>query len=107
MILHLLMACFSSGSGGDCASVEDGVQREECLFQEAVLLSGDRASLENYIFQIEDPASQDLLRLRLAVRDPATNQWLCDTVSTRSAQDRCRQVVGRPHLQGHSQEPRR
>jgi hypothetical protein len=48
---------------------------------------------------LSDPSSQDLLRLRLAVHDPSRNQWLCEDVATRSAQDRCRQVVGRPHLQ--------
>ena len=100
MILTFLLACFSSGGGGDCSSIDDGVQREECFFQEAVQLSGDRASLENYIFLMEDASSQDLLRIRLAVRDPDRNQWLCDGVSTQNARDRCRQVVGRPHLRG-------
>ena len=107
MILALLMACFSSGGGGDCSSIEDGVQREECFFQEAVQLSGDRSSLENYIFLIEDASSQDLLRIRLAVRDPDRHQWLCDGVSTQNARDRCRQVVGRPHLRSGRQGEKR
>ena len=100
MMLALLMACFSSGGGDDCSSIDDGVQREECFFQEAVQLSGDRSSLENYIFGIEEASSQDLLRIRLAVRDPVRNQWLCDGVTTQNALERCRQVVGRPHLRG-------
>jgi len=106
MIIALLLACFSSGSNGDCSSIDDGVQREECFFQEASLLEGDRGALSDYIQRIEDPSSQDLLRLRLAVRDPSKNQWLCDDVSTRSAQDRCRQVVGRPHLRQKKREDR-
>jgi len=98
MIL-LLLACFSSGGNSDCDSISDAVQREECLFQQATLLGDDKASIKHYIAQITDPSSQDLLRIRLAVRNPGRLQWLCEDVSTRSAQDRCRQVVGRPHLQ--------
>lgn len=99
MIL-LLLACFSDdGVGGGCPSVSDAVQREECYFQEASKLGSQRAEIKHYIAQLSDPSSQDLLRLRLAVHDPARNQWLCEDVATRSAQDRCRQVVGRPHLQ--------
>ena len=105
-MMWLMFACFSSGGSGDCFSIDDGVQREERLFQEAVLLEGDRGALADYMQRIEDPSSQDLLRLRLAVRNPAENQWLCDEVSTRSAQDRCRQVVGRPHLRQNKREDR-
>jgi hypothetical protein len=97
-MIFLLLACFSGGGDGGCDGVFDAVQHEECLFQEATRLGTDKATLKNYIAQIPDPSSQDLLRIRLSVRDPARLQWLCEDVSTRSAQDRCRQVVGRPHL---------
>jgi hypothetical protein len=100
MLIWMLLACFSSdGVGGGCDSVSDAVQREECFFQEATQLGSQRAEIKHYISLLTDPSSQDLLRLRLAVHDPSRNQWLCEEVKTRSAQDRCRQVVGRPHLQ--------
>ena len=98
-MIFLLLACFSSGGDGGCDGVSDAVQREECLFQNATLLGDDKASIKHYISQVSDPSSQDLLRIRLAVRNPGRLQWLCEDVSTRSAQARCRQVVGRPHLQ--------
>ena len=91
---RLLLGCFSSGGSGDCTTMEDGVQREECLFQAGAL---PRRSGHSVRLHSEDrsPSSQDLLRLRLAV-GINENQWLCDEVTTRSAQDRCRQVVGQP-----------
>ena len=105
MIIWILLACFSNdGIGGGCDSVSDAIQREECFFQEAVQLGSQRAEIKHYISQMTEPSSQDLLRLRLAVHDPARNQWLCEDVATRLAQDRCRQVVGRPHLQQKKRE---
>mgnify|MGYP006103957161 CR=1 FL=1 len=46
-----------------------------------------------------DSATQDLLLLDLAVQEPKFASELCKKVKTRSAKDKCLQVIGRPHLQ--------
>ena len=43
---------------------------------------------------------QDLLRLQLAVRYPKHSQYLCKKVQSTLAIEKCKQVIGRPHLQG-------
>lgn len=83
----------------DCDGVEDATAREDCRLGFAAALADDREALEAAIETIEDPTSRDLLRLRLAVQDPARAGWLCEGVVTEAAQTRCRQVLGRPHLQ--------
>ena len=107
MILLLAIAC--GGGAGDlpCDEVPAGARQEECRFQEALGLGSSRAALRPYLASIEDPASRDLIALRLAVRDPSAYAWLCEDVTTAEAQERCRSVLGRPHLRPPPKEGRR
>ena len=46
-----------------------------------------------------DSATSDLLLLDLAVQEPKFAFTLCKKVQTEQAKEKCRQVIGRPHLQ--------
>ena len=41
----------------------------------------------------------DLLLLTLAVRNPQQAPLFCEKVQSTAAREKCRQVIGRPHLQ--------
>ena len=47
----------------------------------------------------EPVGTQDLLLLTLAIRNPSSAGQFCKQVHTDAARDKCRQVIGRPHLQ--------
>ena len=96
--LMLAMACSGEPEFTGCNEVPPGPDQEECRFQEALELQGNRSALTRYLREIIDDSSRDLISVRLAVRNPSELGWLCDDVSTRTAGDMCRQVLGRPHL---------
>ena len=49
--------------------------------------------------------SQDLLLLTLAIRNPTNAGQFCKQVRTKSAKEKCQQVIGRPHLQLREAQP--
>ena len=49
--------------------------------------------------------TQDLLLLTLAIRNPAEAGKFCKKVTTDAANEKCRQVIGRPHLQLSEPQP--
>ncbi len=53
----------------------------------------------------EPVESQDLLLLTLAIRNPSSAGQFCKQVHTESAKEKCRQVIGRPHLQLSRPQP--
>lgn len=59
---------------------------------------GNWQSFEDHMQQFRDD-EQDLLRLRLAVRNPKYSQYLCSKIHSSIALEKCTQVIGRPHLQ--------
>ena len=48
--------------------------------------------------KVQDPDYQDLLVLQVAIREPKYAENLCKKVKTKNAKERCRQIIGRPHL---------
>ncbi|MBN1337343.1 MAG: hypothetical protein JXB39_15400 [Deltaproteobacteria bacterium] len=96
----LLLLCLSACDGPrDCERIRDEVMREDCRFERASALFGaDSRAFYAALEAIPSPESRDLVRLRLAIRDPGAAQGLCREVETASAQEKCRQVLGRPHL---------
>ena len=48
--------------------------------------------------KIQDPGHRDLLLLQLAIREPKYSQKLCHKIQTKNAKEKCRQIIGRPHL---------
>lgn len=53
----------------------------------------------------EPVGTQDLLLLTLAIRNPSSAGRFCKQVHTDTAKDKCRQVIGRPHLQLSEPQP--
>jgi hypothetical protein len=85
-----------------CSALADLTAREDCRLKllEPLFESKDAGAFQRALDALEDPASRDLVRLRLAIRDPNRGGRLCEQVETKPAQRKCRQVLGRPHLRG-------
>ncbi len=102
--LLLLIATTALGpgcpaAGDDCAGMKDEVARENCQFERvSALFDAGDAGWKEQLAAIPSAASRDLVRLRLAVVQPQQGPAICAEVETESAKERCRQVVGRPHL---------
>ncbi len=91
---------------GGCSSLTDASDRANCRFEFAqVLLVEDRDELSEVIASMPDEGERDLLRLRLAITQPKLARRFCQDVETNGAQERCRQVLGRPHLQTSRKPP--
>jgi hypothetical protein len=104
--LLLVVSCtVAPASLEDCAGVPEPAAREECHYTFIAPLLSDPPSLDAALASIEDPASRDLLLLRLAIADPKRAAALCKRVASDGAKERCRQVLGRPHLQSTRRPP--
>jgi len=90
----------------ECAALSDVTAREDCRLDFARQLLDDPGALQAAIDSVEPADSRDLLLLRLAVAEPARAGWLCTRVQGAGAQEKCRQVLGRPHLSTTPQAPR-
>ncbi len=110
MVLWLVVACSGEPQTlADCDRVRDSVAREDCRLSllHGLFEAGDDVAFLAGLAQVDDPLSRDLVRLRLAVESPDRAGWLCEGVETENAQDKCRQVLGRPHLRAPREgEPR-
>jgi len=82
----------------DCEATGDPTAREDCRFTLAQGLLDQPEALQAALAQVSEPDSRDLLLLRLAVAAPARSGPLCAQVQSAPARDKCRQVLGRPHL---------
>jgi len=91
------LACARSPGIEGCAELRDPTEVEDCRLEEALAL-GDAEAVRVAIASIEPALSRDLLRLRLAVRDPAQARSFCEEVEGDEARRKCEQVLGRPHL---------
>jgi hypothetical protein len=83
-----------------CAEMDVAAERENCrlLLLTPLFEQGNQLDFEIGLASLEDPLSRDLVRLRLAVLFPARAGTLCERVETPGAEQKCRQVLGRPHL---------
>ncbi len=97
VLLSLLAACGTDASG-DCGELPPGRALEECRYTRARAAAEQPEALDAALADIDDPASRDLLLLRLAVDLPARAPELCRRITTPAARDKCDKVVGRPHL---------
>ncbi len=98
-LLLLLLACEAEpDTVTGCARLGSQAAVEDCRFRLVEPLVGDDAALDAALADIPEPASRDLLLLRLAIADPPRAGRLCRRVETEGAETRCRQVLGRPHL---------
>lgn len=97
--LLLLIACDAApDTVAECPRLGSQPAVEDCRFRLVEPLVGDDAALDAALADIPEPASRDLLLLRLAIADPPRAGRLCRRVETEGAETRCKQVLGRPHL---------
>lgn len=105
--LLLVAGCSTApASLADCSLVDDPAEREACHYTFIQPLLADPPALDAALAGIEDSASRDLLLLRLAIADPKRAAALCTRVASAGAKERCRQVLGRPHLQSVRRPPK-
>ena len=105
--LSLLLVACDPTDPADCLSLRDAVARENCLFKELSALYPDQPDAFRAGLQaLDSAASRDLIRLRLAIADPSRSAELCREVETHDAEEKCRQVLGRPHLRARPGPPR-
>jgi hypothetical protein len=88
-----------------CAALSAPTQREECRFAMVAPLADDAAAFEAALAQIAEPYSRDLIRFRLGVQDPQKYSRLCREVEDAALHEKCRQIVGRPHLSSTRKSP--
>lgn len=95
---------------GECARLTDIAERETCryTFLLPTVADGrlDAETLDAGLLEIGDDTSRDLVLLRLAIAAPKEASALCERVRTTGAQEKCRQVLGRPHLGTERRAPR-
>ena len=98
--LLLALACTSGPpeTMADCAALGDITEREDCRLALVAEHLDDPAAMRAMLAVIPTPESRDLLRIRLTVQDPVRAAPLCKDAETAPAQQRCSQVLGRPHL---------
>ena len=99
-VVVAIIGCGGTDSTGDCGDIDDVVLQENCRLErasEAFQVSPE--AFEAELATITAAESRDLVRLRLAIRDPIVAARLCGEVETEAAAEKCRQVLGRPHLQ--------
>lgn len=93
-----LFGCGQPETVADCAGLRSAQEREQCRWDKIAPLAGDPVSVEAALTQVEPAESRDLIRLRLSIAHPTRASAWCRTVETTGAQEKCRQVLGRPHL---------
>ena len=71
--------------------------REPTSLEDYLPLLGDWEQFDASIQALE-PMERDLLLLRLAVQQPRYSITLCQKVQSTNAKEKCKQVIGRPHL---------
>ncbi len=100
MLLIVVIGCHWNDGLAGCDGMGDPIAREECRYDNVKPLVKDDAALRAAVDTIPDPASRDLLLLRLAFDQPERAQALCTMVKTPAVREKCDKVVGRPHLAG-------
>ena len=87
-------------------SLEMGCAPSESRWNDTTLqhLSESPRDLDNTL-QHGSIEHNDLLLLTLAVRHPSKAPVFCKKVQSKSAQEKCQQVIGRPHLQLSKPQP--
>ena len=99
LLLAIVGACTAEPTTlAECTRRDSPAAVEDCRFEKVKPLIADDDALDAALDTIEDPGSRDLLLLRLAISDPQRAGRLCRRVETPGATERCRQVLGRPHL---------
>ena len=89
--LHTVQALVFLGLSLHCSRQTDPRER-------LMTLLGNWPAFDKEIRKVDDPMQRDLLLLQLAVASPRFSPDLCRKVESHGAVEKCRQVMGRPHL---------
>jgi len=73
-------------------------QKGDISTDEFVPLLGQWEEFDQKVNRLEDNIEKDLLLLRLAIQQPSYSTALCRRVISNNAKEKCKQVIGRPHL---------
>ena len=104
MVLFLI---FIAGCGGDsistmddCVGLAKSPQADACFTEFAVeLVKRDGSKGEKVISDgVENPKVLDYIWLTLSKELELSNYRYCDMIVESAMEDRCRTIVGRPHL---------
>jgi hypothetical protein len=105
-LLFLSLLSCPARPTGDCGEIRDPVRREDCLLEGALeAWARGPEALEAHLAGNPSAQSRDLLRLRIAIQDPSRGTPLCERTETEAAREKCRQVLGRPHLRSQPKGP--
>ncbi len=95
---------------GDCGGLSAAADVETCRYEMLLpTVSGprlDETTLDDGLLEVGDATSRDLVLLRLAIAAPKHAGALCRRVETAGAEEKCRQVLGRPHLGTERRAPK-
>ena len=95
---------------GECGRLSTPHEVESCRYDMLQpVVSGPRLdadALDDGLKEIADDTSRDLVLLRLAIAAPKHAGTLCKRVRTAGASEKCRQVLGRPHLGTERRAPK-
>jgi len=112
LLLVVLSACGepTPTTIGECGRLSDPAAVETCRYEMLLptVSAGrlDTEALDAGLAEVGDDTSRDLVLLRLAIAAPKQAQALCQRVRTDGAKEKCRQVLGRPHLGTERRAPR-
>ena len=104
LVALVALACGASTPStiGECSALSSATERETCRYTMLKpTVAGSRIdgdTLDQGLVEISDETSRDLVLLRLAIAAPRHAAELCRRVHTAGAEEKCQQVLGRPHL---------
>lgn len=101
-----LASCAQPTTVAGCGDLGDAAEREDCRWRLVEPLAGDDAALAAALAEVTPAESRDLLLLRLSIAHPTRAGAFCRQVTTPGAQEKCKQVLGRPHLGTAPRNPR-
>ncbi|MFN7144210.1 MAG: hypothetical protein ACK4YP_10560 [Myxococcota bacterium] len=97
-LILLVGGCLWGKGIEGCDSLGDPIAREECRYDAVLKAFDDPAAFDAVLAKIPEDASRDLVLYRLAVDNPSRAEDLCKRTKTKDLGQKCRNVVGRPHL---------
>lgn len=91
-------ACGERRTMADCEGLASPEASHSCRQAVLAALPPQPEAVERALAECGDPATRDLLRLKLVVADPASSVSVCPTVEGEQARRWCADLQGRAHL---------
>ncbi len=91
-------ATVTTPTDGDCSSIEDWQDRLDCAYPMVEAHLEDDEALSTALDTLSAKEDRDMILYRLAFNHPTEAPRLCKKVQTEAFVEKCKQVMGRPHL---------